>query len=271
MAATQRAAVIGAGAAGLVVARRLRDAGLAVTVFEQATRVGGTWAFTDDTPEATGHDVHSSMYASLRTNLPKEVMAYPDVPFPSHLPSFLGHADVQRYLEDYAERFALRPLLRLRTKVTDVTPVETYELKQHGNDGQGTTTAEPGVTWRVQTVAAEDASNSSQASNSSAPETHTFDYVAVCNGHYFRPYTPAVAGAEVFPGRLMHSHSYRRPGPFKGQRVVVVGAASSGSDIAIELSKVCGRGSQPPQLPTDNCCRWATVADAWRCAGRRAR
>lgn len=44
---------------------------------------------------------------NFRTNLPKEVMAFPDFAFPSTLPSFIGHEDVKRYLEAYAERFGL--------------------------------------------------------------------------------------------------------------------------------------------------------------------
>jgi len=65
-------AIIGAGAAGLVTARELLREGHAVTVFEQAPCVGGTWVYTDEVDsDPTGRDparkrVHSSMYRCVR-------------------------------------------------------------------------------------------------------------------------------------------------------------------------------------------------------------
>ena len=47
----------------------------------------------------------------IRTNLPKEVMAFPDFAFEKKLPSFVGHEDVRKYLEDYSTHFNLRKLI----------------------------------------------------------------------------------------------------------------------------------------------------------------
>lgn len=44
-----------------------------------------------------------------------------------------------------------------------------------------------------------------------------------------------------FPGCLLHSHSYRRPEPFAGLMVVLVGAGPSGVDLAMQLSSVAAR------------------------------
>lgn len=41
---------------------------------------------------------------------------------------------------------------------------------------------------------------------------------------------------ESFPGGVMHSHDYRKPEKFSGKHVVVLGAASSGIDIGLELT-----------------------------------
>ncbi len=79
--------VIGAGAAGLVAARELLREGHRPTVFEQGSRAGGVWVYTEATEEGVGAEaeqarsVHSSMYRNLRTNLPREVMSYADFPF----------------------------------------------------------------------------------------------------------------------------------------------------------------------------------------------
>ena len=55
-----------------------------------------------------------------------------------------------------------------------------------------------------------------------------FDAVLVCNGHFAEPNVLEVEGREEFTGLIMHSHNYRTAERFKGQRVVVVGAAFSG-------------------------------------------
>lgn len=90
-------AVIGAGASGLVAARELVAEGHHVKVFEAAHALGGIWAYDPQTEsDPLGSDrrrskVHSSMYASLRTNLPREVMSYLDLPF---VPESMGGRSV---------------------------------------------------------------------------------------------------------------------------------------------------------------------------------
>lgn len=74
-------AVIGAGAAGLVATRELKREKVPVQCYEMHSNVGGVWAFTDDAESdllgtSASSRVHSSLYASLRTNLPREVMRY---------------------------------------------------------------------------------------------------------------------------------------------------------------------------------------------------
>ena len=92
-------AIIGAGAAGLCAARHLSAAAtshdLRIKVFEQADNIGGTWVYTDNVgTDSHGLPVHSSMYKNLKTNLPKEVMAFPDFPFPDYEESFIHHSKV---------------------------------------------------------------------------------------------------------------------------------------------------------------------------------
>ncbi len=108
-----RVAVIGAGAGGLVCARELLREGLTPHVFEAGTDVGGTWVY-DERPHQ-----HGAMYASLRTNLPTDVMAFSDVPFDIP-PAFVGHTNVRKYLEAFAT--PLRPHIRFNHRVRSVHP-----------------------------------------------------------------------------------------------------------------------------------------------------
>ena len=98
-------AVVGAGAAGLVAARELRRENLAVTVFERGSEVGGTWVYTascgSTASSSSAYHIHSSLYESLRVNLPKEIMGYSDFPFLDNSGSrYCGHAEVKDYLDE---------------------------------------------------------------------------------------------------------------------------------------------------------------------------
>ena len=65
-------------------------------VFEQSSVVGGTWVYNEKTgQDQWGLPVHSSMYKSLKTNLPKEAMAFPDFPFEDTKESFLHHSAIR--------------------------------------------------------------------------------------------------------------------------------------------------------------------------------
>jgi putative flavoprotein involved in K+ transport len=54
-------------------------------------------------------------------------------------------------------------------------------------------------------------------------------------GAYGPPNTIALPGAEVFRGEILHSSAYNDGRAFKGKRCIVIGAASSGHDVAVDL------------------------------------
>ena len=59
----------------------------------------------------------------VRTNLPKQMMAFPDFPFPSECSSFLGHRQVLKYLEDYASHFDLYKYIQFNSIISSVRPL----------------------------------------------------------------------------------------------------------------------------------------------------
>eukprot|EP00261_Vitis_vinifera_P014134 XP_003631439.2 PREDICTED: flavin-containing monooxygenase FMO GS-OX-like 3 [Vitis vinifera] len=215
-------AVIGAGAAGLVAARELRREGHKVVVFERERQVGGTWVYTPTVEtdplgsDPSRHIVHSSLYASLRTNLPREVMGFLDYPFvstgePHRDPRrFPGHREVSLYLKDFAVGFGLNELIRFETEVVYAGLVEDEK-------------------WRVK----------SRSGNDAAIDVEEiFDAVVVCNGHYTEPRLAEIPGIDAWPGKHMHSHNYRIPEPFRDQVVVLIGGAASAVDISMDIAQV---------------------------------
>ncbi len=239
------AAVIGAGAAGLVCARELARQNIEVTVFEQSGQVGGVWVYdsrVDD--DITGLDphrtVHSSLYDSLRTNLPRDLMAFSDYYFDSSgggedtWPRYPDHTKVLEYLERFTSDHDLLNKIRFNSKVTGLEP-----LSEAGMDRSE---SRPG--WQLQS-----------SDSKGVPSTEVFDVVAVCNGHYSKPRVPPLPGIESFPGYVIHSHNYRRPDKFTNMKVAVWGAAASGADLAREIASVasevywCGNVFELPAKP----------------------
>jgi cation diffusion facilitator CzcD-associated flavoprotein CzcO len=127
---SKKVCVVGAGVSGLVSARELRREGHDVTVMEQSSGVGGQWLYDPRTDAGDPLGVagaHSSVYASLRLNTPRESMGFSDFPFvyPSNdddgtggdARRYPGHAEFLRYIGAFCDAFGLMDVVRLNTKV----------------------------------------------------------------------------------------------------------------------------------------------------------
>lgn len=104
----KRVVVIGAGIAGLVTAKVLRDDGFDVTAFDKEPTIGGVWA-------------ESRTYPGLRTNNSRDTYAFSDHPYDRSADLFPTADEVRRYLASYVARFGLAPLIRLSTEVVKVS------------------------------------------------------------------------------------------------------------------------------------------------------
>ncbi|KAJ7944767.1 Flavin-containing monooxygenase [Quillaja saponaria] len=217
---SRHVAVIGAGAGGLVAARELRREGHQVVVFEKGDQVGGTWVYTPKVEsDPLGLDpnravVVSSLYKSLRTNLPRECMGFRDFPFvtrdgkdrdPRRFP---GHWEVLMYLQDFATEFGITELVRFETEVVSVGLAE-------------------GGKWKVKSK-----------SRDRIGADEIYDAVVVSNGHFTEPRIADIPGINSWPGKQMHSHNYRIPAPFRDQVVILIGSAASAVDISRDIARV---------------------------------
>ncbi|KAG7658202.1 FAD/NAD(P)-binding domain superfamily [Arabidopsis suecica] len=213
-------AVIGAGAAGLVAAQELRREGHSVVVFERGNQIGGVWAYTPNVePDPLSIDptrpvIHSNLYSSLRTIIPRECMGFTDFPFstgpenksrdPRRHP---GHIEVLAYLKDFARKFKMEEMIRFGTEVVRAEPAAENPKK-----------------WRV------------ESRNSGDISDEIYDAVVVCNGHYTEPRHALIPGIDSWPGKQIHSHNYRIPDQFKDQ--VNSGSSVSGVDISRDIVNV---------------------------------
>ena len=144
-------------------------------------------------------DSWRNRWDSLRLFTPARYSGLPGWPFPSPAWSFPTKDEMADYLEAYAARFDL--------------PVRTG-IRVEGLSGEA----------ELYVVAAGD-------------RRFEADNVVVASGAYQSPRIPAFA-PELDPGIVqLHSSEYRDPSQLREGGVLVVGAANSGAEIALEVSK----------------------------------
>ncbi|XP_033228369.1 flavin-containing monooxygenase FMO GS-OX-like 2 [Belonocnema kinseyi] len=218
MCSRKRVCVIGGGAAGLCALRHLASDlhNFEPEAFEQSGDIGGTWVYTEKTGfDENGLPIHTSMYRDLRSNAPCELMNFPDFrQMKSEKGSGVHRKVLLSYLHDYANHFQVLQFIKFYTKVESVRPeiIKTDE--------------ENLTIWYVKI----------KDVKTKQIEDKIFDAVMVCSGNYSQPNIPKIPGIETFPGRILHSHSYRIPEEFSGKSVMILGSAFSATDIAVELA-----------------------------------
>jgi putative flavoprotein involved in K+ transport len=189
------------------------QAGLALG--HHLARRGADHLLLEAGPEV-GHSWRSR-WDSLRLFSPAQYDSLPGLPFPAPADTHPTKDDVADYLAAYAAHFRLP--VRLDSPV----------LRVH---------RDPDGCFAVTTPT----------------EVHRARQVVVATGPFQTPHVPAPA-AQVDPlVPQLHSAEYRNPGQLpRGGRVLVVGAANSGLQIAAELADTCSVtvavGSRPTELP----------------------
>ena len=149
------------------------------------------------------------MWDSLRCQTSYATCSFSDFPWQRPAATFPTAQQMRRYLMSYAAAFQLQQHFRFHCRVQRVQQLE---------DGR----------WRVSWRA-----SSSGKQAAASEEEEDFDFLLVCSGVLTTPYRPeAPAG---FRGQQLHSSEYVNPSAFSGQRVVVMGAAYSGCEIAVDL------------------------------------
>ncbi|OCK76834.1 flavin-containing monooxygenase [Lepidopterella palustris CBS 459.81] len=227
-----------------------------IAVFEQRSSIGGIWNYTpedqdeviftipqtdprgkvDDpiwrSPTKSPHVQNGSneerevkkvasfispLYEKLETNIPRGLMGFSDLNWPTDSQLFPKHETVLEYIQEYGQD--VKYLVRLETQVIDVSAVES-EVSESGR-------------WKV------------QSRNLASQEVidEVYDAVVVANGHFIVPYVPHIEGIREwntrYPGLISHSKYFRRPDEFRGKKVIVIGNSASGIDISSQIAPIC--------------------------------
>lgn len=140
----------------------------------------------------------AATYDALHLHTVRQLSGLPFRAMPRSFPRYASRDQLVGYLRGYAERFKM--LVRAGQRVTRAV-----------REGDG---------WRVET----------------GDNVYRCRALVAASGIYANPHSAAYPGMESFPGRILHSAAYRNAEPFAGQRVLVVGAGNSGSEIALDLA-----------------------------------
>lgn len=138
----RRYCLVGAGPAGMVMARVLIAEGVPFDWYERQPDVGGIW--TMDDPD-------SPMYASAHFISSRFTSGFVGYPMPDDFPDYPSWEQVRDYLRAFARAFGLYDHLTLGTEVVGAVPLAEDRWQVRLGDGRvleydGLIVA-PGVTW----------------------------------------------------------------------------------------------------------------------------
>ncbi|MFB4306188.1 flavin-containing monooxygenase [Actinomadura sp. GTD37] len=183
--------VVGAGFSGLCVGIRLRREGVRdFVVLDAAPGVGGVW--------------RHNTYPGVAVDIPSTTYCYSFEPNPSWTRSFAPGAEVRAYAEHCADKYRLRPHLRLGTKVERAVFDEDADV------------------WHVRTDRGE----------------LTARFLIAAVGPLDQPKNPDIPGIETFAGKVVHTARWDHGHDLRGERVAVIGTGASGLQVIPEIAPV---------------------------------
>lgn len=192
--------VIGAGQAGLSAAYHLRRRGLDPV----RGAGGGAATFVVLDAESAPGGAWRHRWESLHMGTVNGIHELPGHPVPPADPRAAARDVLPAYFAEYEERFDL-----------DVRrPVQVRAVRRADDDPRGRLIVQTDTgTWAAR-------------------------YVINATGTWTRPFWPHYPGQERFRGRQLHVHDYVSADEFTGERVVIVGAGVSATQLLDEISRV---------------------------------
>jgi cation diffusion facilitator CzcD-associated flavoprotein CzcO len=187
-------AIIGAGLGGLGMAIALRRGGIEdFVVLERAGDIGGTW--------------RDNTYPGIAVDIPAQAYQFSFELKPDWSRVFAPGAEVKAYIDQCADRYGLRPYIRLNREVLSRTWDERHHL------------------WRLKTPDGE----------------LTTRFVVSAIGAFVNPKPPAIPGVDEFLGTVLRSAAWDQSVELAGKRAAVIGTGASSIQIVPEIARHVAR------------------------------
>jgi 4-hydroxyacetophenone monooxygenase len=189
--------IVGAGATGIILGKRLRDLGIPFTIVERADDVGGTW--------------RDNVYPGAAVDTPNHAYSFSTGSRYRWSRNFSPQPELIDYLRRSADEFGIREHVRFGTEVTgarwdDDAHCWHVSVRVRGVDG------------------------------STSDETIVANDLIAAIGPFGRAKVPDIDGADVFRGDIFHTARWPTGLDLTGKRVVLVGTGASAMQIAPEIA-----------------------------------
>jgi cation diffusion facilitator CzcD-associated flavoprotein CzcO len=187
-------AIVGAGFAGLGMAIRLKQRGTTdFVLIERGEEVGGTWL--------------SNSYPGCQCDIPSNLYSFSFAPNPDWDRAYPMRDQIFEYLRGCADRFGVRPHVRLNSELIDAHWVA---------DGQH---------WELET--------------STGPLAARV--LVIAPGLLSEPFTPSLPGLEHFKGNAFHTAVWDHSDDLAGKRVALIGSGASAIQVVPEIQPIVER------------------------------
>jgi cation diffusion facilitator CzcD-associated flavoprotein CzcO len=188
-------AIIGAGLAGIGMAIALRRAGIEdFVILERASDIGGTW--------------RDNVYPGIAVDVPAQAYQFSFELKPDWSRVFARGHEVRAYIDQVADRYGVRPFVRLDTEVVERVWDEDARL------------------WRLRIGAGGEL---------------TARFVVSAIGAFVDPKPCQIDGIPAFAGPVLHSAAWDDSVELDGRRVAVIGTGASAVQIVPKLARIAAR------------------------------
>jgi cation diffusion facilitator CzcD-associated flavoprotein CzcO len=173
-------AIVGAGFSGLAMAIRLKQEGIEdFVVLERGEDVGGTWEY--------------NTYPGCACDVPSHLYSFSFAPNPEWSQTYSRQPEIREYLHRCADRFGIRPHVRLRHQVLSAR------------------WDEDALRWELET----------------SEGAFSARILVAGPGPLMEPKLPDVPGLDRFRGKTMHSARWDHGYDLRGKRVASIGTGAS--------------------------------------------
>ncbi|MFC6881850.1 MULTISPECIES: flavin-containing monooxygenase [Actinomadura] len=187
-------AIVGAGFSGLGIAIELKRHGLDdFVIVDQRADIGGVWL--------------ANTYPGIAVDIPSASYSFSYEPNPDWSRVFAPGAELKRYADHCADKYGLRPHLRLGTRVERARWDEAARL------------------WRLATPSGE----------------ITARFLITANGVLHQPKRPDIPGLDDFAGKVMHTAEWDASHDLSGRRVGLIGTGASALQVIPRIAAEVGR------------------------------
>lgn len=198
--------IVGAGPSGLAAAACLKQKNIPFVILERSNCIASLWQL--------------KTYDRLRLHLPKQFCELPFMEFPFDFPTYPSKQQFIKYLENYAERFSIRPKFN-----------ETVENAEFDGDIG---------CWRLRCL---------NSNKGGVTTEYVCRWLIVATGENAEAVVPNIEGVDEFGGVIRHTSLYKSGEEFRGKKVLVVGCGNSGMEVCLDL---CNFDATPSLVVRDS-------------------